>query len=208
MLSSIGYGGITSRNAFLSLLNIYKKETKILETTVGDTTAKALELLNTEQKRKKASLKGILVKGESSLDVHLAKCCSPVPGDKIIGYITRGRGVTIHRVDCSNLSHMQDIERLVDANWEQQTVGTFQVMISVVSYDRNGFMTDVLATLSDMKTSVSAANVQVNDNGITHMKLGIQIRDLQQLEFIMTKIRRIKGVHSVERLQGKRGTKL
>ena len=203
MLSSIGYGGITSRNAFLSLLNIYKKETKILETTVGDTTAKALE-----QKRKKASLKGILVKGESSLDVHLAKCCSPVPGDKIIGYITRGRGVTIHRVDCSNLSHMQDIERLVDANWEQQTVGTFQVMISVVSYDRNGFMTDVLATLSDMKTSVSAANVQVNDNGITHMKLGIQIRDLQQLEFIMTKIRRIKGVHSVERLQGKRGTKL
>lgn len=208
MLSSIGYGGITSRNAFLSLLNIYKKETKILETTVGDTTAKALELLNTEQKRKKASLKGILVKGESSLDVHLAKCCSPVPGDKIIGYITRGRGVTIHRVDCSNLYHMQDIERLVDANWEQQTVGTFQVMISVVSYDRNGFMTDVLATLSDMKTSVSAANVQVNDNGITHMKLGIQIRDLQQLEFIMTKIRRIKGVHSVERLQGKRGTKL
>ena len=137
--------------------------------------------------------------------VHFSKCCNPVPGDEIIGYITRGRGVTIHRLDCPNIVNTDEPERLIEATWIKQTSGTFQVNIEIVSYDRTGLMADILAVLSDNKTSVSSANINVNDAGVATMRLGIQIKDLQQLEYIMTKIRRVKGVHSVERLKGRKG---
>lgn len=139
------------------------------------------------------------------MEVHLAKCCNPVPGDEIIGYITRGRGVTVHRLDCPNIVNTDEPERLIEVTWIKQTSGTFQVNIEIVSYDRTGLMADILAVLSDNKTSVSSANINVNDAGVATMRLGIQIKDLQQLEYIMTKIRRVKGVHSVERLKGRKG---
>ena len=139
------------------------------------------------------------------MEVHLAKCCNPVPGDEIIGYITRGRGVTVHRLDCPNIVNTDEPERLIEVTWIKQTSGTFQVNIEIISYDRTGLMADILAVLSDNKTSVSSANINVNDAGVATMRLGIQIKDLQQLEYIMTKIRRVKGVHSVERLKGRKG---
>ena len=139
------------------------------------------------------------------MEVHLAKCCNPVPGDEIIGYITRGRGVTVHRLDCPNIVNTDEPERLIEVTWIKQTSGTFQVNIEIVSYDRTGLMADILAVLSDNKTSVSSANINVNDAGVATMRLGIQIKDLQQLEYTMTKIRRVKGVHSVERLKGRKG---
>ncbi|MDY4540758.1 MAG: ACT domain-containing protein, partial [Allisonella histaminiformans] len=128
-----------------------------------------------------------------------------VPGDEIIGYITRGRGVTVHRLDCPNIVNTDEPERLIEVTWIKQTSGTFQVNIEIISYDRTGLMADILAVLSDNKTSVSSANINVNDAGVATMRLGIQIKDLQQLEYITTKIRRVKGVHSVERLKGRKG---
>lgn len=205
MFAAVGYGGITPKSVILNLMNIYNKEVKTREAAQGAKSAKAFEQLKTEPKKKQVAPHGILVKGESSLEVHLAKCCNPVPGDEIIGYITRGRGVTIHRLDCPNIVNTDEPERLIEATWIKQTSGTFQVNIEIVSYDRTGLMVDILAVLSDNKTSVSSANINVNDAGVATMRLGIQIKDLQQLEYIMTKIRRVKGVHSVERLKGRKG---
>ena len=205
MFAAVGYGGITPKSVILNLMNIYNKEVKTREAAQGAKSAKAFEQLKTEPKKKQVAPHGILVKGESSLEVHLAKCCNPVPGDEIIGYITRGRGVTIHRLDCPNIVNTDEPDRLIEATWIKQTSGTFQVNIEIVSYDRTGLMVDILAVLSDNKTSVSSANINVNDAGVATMRLGIQIKDLQQLEYIMTKIRRVKGVHSVERLKGRKG---
>ena len=143
----------------------------------------------------------MLVKGESGLDVHLAKCCNPVPGDEIIGYITRLHGVSVHRADCSNAIHFSDKAREISVKWESSTTGTFLVNIKVISYDRTALIADILAVFADMKMIISSANAKVDDNGMAIMKLGIQIKDLHQLDYIMTKIRRIKGVHSVYRSQ-------
>ena len=200
MFAAVGYGGITPKSVILNLMNIYNKEVKTREAAQGAKSAKAFEQLKTEPKKKQ-----VAPHGESSLEVHLAKCCNPVPGDEIIGYITRGRGVTVHRLDCPNIVNTDEPERLIEATWIKQTSGTFQVNIEIVSYDRTGLMADILAVLSDNKTSVSSANINVNDAGVATMRLGIQIKDLQQLEYIMTKIRRVKGVHSVERLKGRKG---
>lgn len=204
LLASVGYGGVSVKAVLLKLIELYKKDNNVQKPIEQLTTAKALENLKMHS-IKKHSQSGILVKGESGLVVHLAKCCNPVPGDSIVGYVTRGRGVSVHRADCPNAVNFNDMDRLVDVEWEEDANEVFLVTIEVVSYDRTGLMADILAVLAGMKLSVAAANVKVQSNGMAVMNLGIQIKDLQQLEFVMTKLRRIKGVHSVRRMHSKRG---
>lgn len=204
LLASVGYGGVSVKAVLLKLIELYKKDNNVQKPIEQLKTAKALENLKMHS-IKKHSQSGILVKGESGLVVHLAKCCNPVPGDSIVGYVTRGRGVSVHRADCPNAVNFNDMDRLVDVEWEEDANEVFLVTIEVVSYDRTGLMADILAVLAGMKLSVAAANVKVQSNGMAVMNLGIQIKDLQQLEFIMTKLRRIKGVHSVRRMHSKRG---
>ena len=204
LLASIGYGGVSMKSVLLKLIELYKKDNNIQKTTDQLKSAKALENLKMHSVKKR-SQNGVLVKGEAGLVVHLAKCCNPVPGDSIVGYVTRGRGVSVHRADCPNAVNFDDMDRLVDVEWEEATNDVFLVTIEVVSYDRTGLMADILAVLAGLKLSVSAANVKVQPDGMAVMDLGIQIKDVQQLEFIMTKLRRIRGVHSVRRMQSKRG---
>ena len=204
LLASVGYGGVSVKAVLLKLIELYKKDNNVQKPIEQLKTAKALENLKMHS-IKKHSQSGILVKGESGLVVHLAKCCNPVPGDSIVGYVTRGRGVSVHRADCPNAVNFNDMDRLVDVEWEEDANEVFLVTIEVVSYDRTGLMADILVVLAGMKLSVAAANVKVQSNGMAVMNLGIQIKDLQQLEFVMTKLRRIKGVHSVRRMHSKRG---
>lgn len=206
LLAAVGYGGISAKSVVLKLIELYKKDNNLQKPAEQLKTAKALENLKMRS-IKKRSQNGILVKGEAGLVVHLAKCCNPVPGDSIVGYVTRGRGVSVHRADCPNAVNFNDVDRLVDVEWEESTGDVFLVTIEVVSYDRTGLMADILAVLAGLKLSVSAANVKVQPSGMAIMDLGIQIKDLQQLDFIMTKLRRIKGVHSVKRMQSKRDVK-
>ena len=205
LLASVGYGGVGAKAVLLKIIELYKKDNNVPQKPAEQLkTAKSLESLKMHNVQKYAQ-NGVLVKGEAGLMVHLAKCCNPVPGDSILGYVTRGRGVSVHRADCPNAMNFNDVDRLVDVEWEQTSNEVFLVTIEVVSYDRTGLMADILAVLAGMKLSVAAANVKVQSNGTAVMDLGIQIKDLQQLEFVMTKLQRIKGVHSVRRMHSKRG---
>ena len=199
LLASVGYGGIPSKSVILKLAEVYKKELNAQKNT-AQKTAKDLENLKMRSVKTRSN-SGILVKGEEGLVVHLAKCCNPVPGDNIVGFVTRGRGVSVHCVDCPNAVNFPDKDRMIDVSWEDQSGGVFLVTIEVISYDRTGLMADILAALTEMKLSVSSANVKVENSGMAVMNLGIQIKDLQQLDYIMTKVRRIKGVHSVRRMR-------
>lgn len=203
LLAAAGYGGISVKTIVVKLIDLYKKDLNEQKTT-GLKTSKDFKNLKMRSLKKRAS-NGILVKGEDGLVVHLSKCCNPVPGDEIIGYVTRGRGVSVHRADCPNAINFVDKDRAIDVEWEQENGGMFLVTIEVVAYDRTGLMADILAVLMELKLSVSSANVKVENTGMAGMNLGIQIKDLQQLEFIMTKIRRIRGVHSVHRMRSSRG---
>ena len=187
----------------LKLIDLYKKDTSP-EKTTSLKSAKDFENLKMRSIKKRSGT-GILVKGQEGLEVHLAKCCNPVPGDKIIGYVTRTKGVSVHRLDCPNTINFINKERQIEVEWEQTTSGMFLVTIEVISYDRTGLMADILAALTEMKLSVSSANVKVENTGMAVMNLGIQIKDLPQLDYIMTKIRRIKGVHSVNRMRSSQG---
>ncbi len=204
LYATVGYGGIPAKSVILKLAELYKKETEEAKPAELVKSAKALESLKMQQVKKHAQ-NGILVKGEAGLVVHLAKCCNPVPGDAIVGYVTRGRGVSVHRADCPNAVNFDDAERLVEVEWEEKGTDVFLVTIRIESDDRTGLMADILATLAAMKLSVSAANVKVQTGGRAVMDLGIQIKDLEQLEYIITKLARIKDVHSVRRMQSRKG---
>lgn len=199
LLASVGFGGLASKSVALKLIDFYQEEIAV-KNVAPKTLEEDVEKLKITNVKSRGG-NGILVKGESGLDVHLAKCCNPVPGDEIIGYITRLHGVSVHRADCSNAIHFSDKAREISVKWESSTTGTFLVNIKVISYDRTALIADILAVFADMKMIISSANAKVDDNGMAIMKLGIQIKDLHQLDYIMTKIRRIKGVHSVYRSQ-------
>ncbi len=199
LVAAVGYGGFAVNTVLIKLLELHKKDVQKQE---EKSSLAAIEKLK-PKKPVKSNGSGILVKGEPGLLVRLAKCCSPVPGDPIIGFITRGRGVSVHRADCPNISNNQnDIDRLIDVEWDYGGNENFEVNMEIVAYDRTGIMADIMATLAEMKISVLSVNAKVNDTKNVTIHMGISIKDLAQFEFITTKIRRLKDVYTVQRYTG------
>ena len=198
LLAAVGYGGFAVNTVLIKLLELHKKDVQKEE---KDHLA-VLDKLKTH-KPSKSGGSGILVKGESGLMVRLAKCCSPVPGDPIIGFITRGRGVSVHRADCPNVTHNQnDLDRLIDVEWDYDGQEKFDVNVEVTAYDRTGVIAEIMAALAEMKVSITSMNARVTDTKTVTLHMGLSIKDLAQLEFISTKIRRLKDVYSVQRFTG------
>lgn len=197
---AVGYGGFAVNTVLIKLLELQKKDLQKQEEQNS-----SLVMLEKLKPRKpvKHSGTGILVKGEPGLLVRLAKCCSPVPGDPIIGFITRGRGVSVHRADCPNVTHGQsDVDRLIDVEWDYEGDERFEVNMEIVAYDRTGIMAEIMAALAELKISILSINAKTSDTKNVVIHMGISIKDLAQFEFIATKIRRLKDVYAVERYTG------
>ena len=200
LAAAVGYGGFAVNTVLIKLLELQKKDLQKQEEQ--NTSLVMLEKLK-PRKPVKHSGTGILVIGEPGLLVRLAKCCSPVPGDPIIGFITRGRGVSVHRADCPNVTHGQsDVDRLIDVEWDYEGDERFEVNMEIVAYDRTGIMAEIMAALAEMKISILSINAKTSDTKNVVIHMGISIKDLAQFEFITTKIRRLKDVYAVERYTG------
>ena len=200
LVAAVGYGGFAVNTVLIKLLELHKKDLQKQEEKTNSLAA--LEKLKTK-KPVKHNGTGILVKGEPGLLVRLAKCCSPVPGDPIIGFITRGRGVSVHRADCPNVTHGQnDVDRLIDVEWDYDGNERFEVNMEIVAYDRTGIMAEIMATLAEMKISILSVNAKTSDTKNVTIHMGISIKDLAQFEFVAIKIRRLKDVYAVERYTG------
>ncbi|MDI6812054.1 MAG: bifunctional (p)ppGpp synthetase/guanosine-3',5'-bis(diphosphate) 3'-pyrophosphohydrolase [Desulfitobacteriaceae bacterium] len=147
---------------------------------------------------------GVLVKGIDNLLVRFSHCCNPLPGDDIIGYITRGRGVSIHRRDCANFlaRSLEDRERVVEVMWDDNTDTTYAVDIHVSVGDRARLVTDVMNAVMDTRTNMLGINAHVSKDRVAHIQLRLEIRNLEHLNFVMSRIRRVKDVLEVERISG------
>lgn len=199
LLAAIGYGGVTLKTVATKLIEIYKDEQK------KDTNKNLSELL-AELKPRKSKAKsshGILVKGEEGILVKLAKCCNPVPGDPIVGYITRGRGISIHRLDCQNISiDKEDSDRLIDVSWDIEVDSVYTVSLEIHCTNKTGIMADIMNITSESKININSINAKSNNESDAVIALGIDVKNTDQLEDIINKIRRIKGVYSVRRFIG------
>ena len=199
MFAACGYGGIPVSTVLLRLIELYKKSKEAEESKRS--TEQIIEKLKSQGQKKTKNGTGVLVKGEAGVMVRMAKCCNPVPGDDIIGYITRGRGVSVHRCDCSSMGHTpEDLERMIEVSWDGSSGESFHVGIDIQAYDRNGLLMEVMAVLSELKITITNINAKVQeDTKNVSINVTVDIRDISQLDFVMTKLRRIREVYTVQR---------
>ena len=199
MFAACGYGGIPVSTVLLRLIELYKKSKEAEESK--HSTEQIIEKLKAQGPKTTKNGTGVLVKGEAGVMVRMAKCCSPVPGDDIIGYITRGRGVSIHRSDCTSLGHTpEDLERMIEVSWDGSSGESFHVGIDIQAYDRNGLLMEVMAVLSELKITITNINAKVQEDTKT-VSINVVV-DISQLDFVMTKLRRIREVYTVQRSRG------
>lgn len=198
LLATLGYGGVTLNTVMSKLVDIYKREQQL--TTTKDLAQVLAELK--PRKSKARSSHGILVKGEEGIMVKLARCCNPIPGDPVIGYITRGSGISVHRADCPNVlsNNPEEQQRLIEVAWDVGINDVYKVNIMITSGDRPGIMSEIMNIVSEAKVNISSLNCHTDKNKIAILHMGLDIVSLEQLEYVMNKIRRMKGVFTVERV--------
>lgn len=203
LLSAVGFGGIPVNNVLMRLIEMQKKEDD--KEAAKKNTVELIERMKKKETvaKPKGSSSSVLVKGEAGVMVRMAQCCNPVPGDDIVGYITRGRGVSIHRSDCPNIGTSEsDMDRMIEVSWDEGTHDSFMVGIEVTAYDSPGILMEIMANLSEMKVNISSVNAKANENRMVDVSMSVDVKDLAQLDFVMTKMRRIKDVYSVRRIRG------
>jgi len=150
----------------------------------------------------KKGSQGVRIKDVDNVMIRFSRCCNPLPGDKIIGYITRGRGVSIHREDCPNvkLYFLEEPERMVEAAWDEAEKSSFQVEIMITALDRAKLAMDVINIVNDAKIHINALNARARKNGSAVIDLKIEINNLEQLNVLIEKIKRVKDIVDVRRV--------
>lgn len=194
MYATIGYSGITASQIVTRLTEKAKREKEKL-------TVKDLESRQPHIEKKKKLDDGIKVKGVDNLLVRFSKCCNPVPGDEIIGYITRGRGVSIHRVDCTNIINETDDNRLIDVEWDidDDQPTAYSANIEVTGKDREGLLNEVLQAVSETKTLMTAVSGRANKDQLVTILITVQITDTEHLQTVIARIKRVKDIYDVKR---------
>jgi len=187
MYASIGYGGFTVNQILLKLIDFYNKE---LSAT------KALQI--TEGKKAKLDSNGIVIMGHDDLLVRVAKCCNPVPGDEIVGFISRGRGVAIHRKSCPNLKNIESF-RLVDAQWKGNLKSAFVVALQIETKNTSGLLAEITKIIFESKTSINSLNARVDKHNNGIINLAINVTSMKQIEDLTSQIKKIPSVDKVFR---------
>ena len=195
MYSSVGFGSITAGKVITRMIEEYKKTHK------EDDLEKTLEELAKERTNKpKPSQNGIIVKGIDNCLVKLSKCCNPVPGDEIIGYITRGRGVSVHRTDCVNTKNLlEEKDRIIDVYWSDNEKTAYSVDIEVYANDRAGLLADIIKVIGDNKCNLMAVSSKANKEKIAVTELTVEVEDIEGLNQVLKALRKIDSVYEVKR---------
>ncbi|WP_416046555.1 RelA/SpoT family protein [Propioniciclava soli] len=145
---------------------------------------------------------GVVVQGDAGLQTKLAKCCLPVPGDPIVGFVTRGDGISVHREDCTNVTALRRMsDRMVDVSWAPTTDAAFTVAVQLEGIDRQGMLSDVTRVLSELHTSIASVSANATPDHVFTMQLTFQVADPSLLETVMTGLRRLPGVYEVNRVK-------
>ncbi|MCR5829520.1 MAG: bifunctional (p)ppGpp synthetase/guanosine-3',5'-bis(diphosphate) 3'-pyrophosphohydrolase [Lachnospiraceae bacterium] len=204
--AAIGHGGLKEGQIVSRLKEEYDKQNRkeVTDEKVLETIAEITQ----EKKAILASKGSIIVQGINDVAVHFSKCCSPVPGDEIVGYVTRGRGVSIHRTDCINIINLSEEERmrLVPAEWNEtkNKAGSelFTAEINIYSRNRAGVLLDISRVLTENDIVISSMNVRTSKQGTATITIGFDIPDTGMLQTIIGKLRNIEGIIDIERSMG------
>ncbi len=197
MYASIGFGGISATKILARLLEKYNDEHE------EENFTKKIEELVTYKPTYKPSKTGVIVKGIDNCLVKLSKCCNPLPGDSIIGYITKGRGVSVHRTNCPNINELlEDEERIIDVCWYDDVKGSYIVDVEIFATDRGGLLKDILKQVETTKTNLVGVNSRTTKEKIAIINLSIQTENITELKKLVTQINKVESVYEVKRKRG------
>lgn len=196
--SAVGYGGISSSKIVTRLKEEYKKTIKAEDVEQEPNEEEAQS--KNEKRKKNVPESGIIVKGIDNCLVRLSRCCNPVPGDNIIGYITRGRGVSVHRADCTNiLSNLSSDGRLIEVKWYTANNVAYKADINIMANDRASLLMEITNTIAEAKIHLKAINARTTRDQLAVINLTLEIIDTEQLEKIIKKLKKVDSVFEVTR---------
>ena len=196
MYAAVGFNGITAQQVVNRLAEKMRKQREQEE---------AIEKIRVEMKSnqpRKQTESGVIVRGIDNMMIRLSRCCNPVPGDSILGFITKGRGVSVHRADCPNIQSIKT-DRLIPVEWENAGAPenkAYQIDIEVQAYDRTGLINEVMHMVSETKTTIIAVNGRADDNKIAIINLSIMIPHISHLNRVVDRIKQLPDVYSVSRV--------
>ena len=205
LLASVGHGGLKEGQVVNKLVEENEKRKKA-EVTDNDVLEGIVQQEAKNKDKYKKTRGGIVVKGIHDVAVRFSKCCNPVPGDEIVGFVTRGRGVTIHRTDCVNVLNFpeNERERLIEAEWEQvdSSADKYSTEINIFACNRTGLIVDISRIFTEANIDVKFMNSRVNKKGIATINLGFDIHGKDELNRLVEKLRNIEGVTDIARTAG------
>lgn len=197
LYAALGYGSVTLSQVIPRLKEFYKDYYNIddekFENEKFNETPPA-------PRRKKRITQGVSIRGVDNVKIRFAKCCNPVPGDEIIGYITRGRGLSIHRKDCPNILDLTGQERFIDVEWDTDEKAEYPVEIQIKATDRPGLLTEITQGITDSNISLLSLNARTSKEKLVLINMTLEIKDTEQLRELMKRIRKLKGVIDVYRV--------
>lgn len=204
-LATVGHGGLKEGQIINRMYEEYKKDhlTQITDEEVMQSIQESKD--KASEKRSKS---GIIVKGLYDVAVHFSKCCSPVPGDEIVGFVTRGRGVSIHRTDCINIINLSEMERerLLDAEWQQdgdrEGNGLYLAEIKIYGNDRTGLLVDITKVFTEREINISGIHSKTSKQGVATIDVSFEIKGRAELSSLIEKLRLIESVIDIERTTG------
>ena len=195
MYAAVGFGANSSVKIIARMLQEYRKEHQ-----EEDIEEKMEQLNKQKEKKQKPSSSGVVVKGIDNCLVKLSKCCNPLPGDEIVGYITKGRGVSVHRKDCVNVKDLLTEEnRMIDVKWYEETKENYNVNIEVLANDRGGLLIDVLNAIKETKAKLMGVSTKTTKDRIAIMDINIEVENIEELNKVIRTIRKVDSVYEVRR---------
>ena len=201
VLAAIGHGGLKEGQVVNRLMEEYQKDHK--KEITDETILETLSGMPSQKVHIAKSKSGIIVKGIDDMAVRFSKCCNPVPGDEIVGFVTRGRGMSIHRTDCVNMLHLSaaERERLIDAEWEGagDNGGQYLAELKMYAHDRQGLLMDISKIFTEAKLDVKSMNVRTSKKGTATLDMGFIVHGRDELNRVIDKLRQVEGVLDIER---------
>ncbi len=207
ILAGIGAGKLSAKQIGTKLLKLMAKDGEVAKPEPAEPDFPLSQPMIAPRSKRRKTGGGVKVKGIDDVLVRLANCCHPVPGDKIIGFVTRGRGVSVHRLDCPNARELlSSPERIIEVDWDLGTETAFQVEIFVEAMDRLRLLQDVTSTLAESGVNILASSTTTHRDGLVDMRFLFELGDLSRIDHILRELRTSEGVFEARRMQPGEGT--
>lgn len=194
LYAGLGFGSISINQVMSKLVELYKKENKEKNPITP-------EQIKTQSRPRRQSQDGITVKGADNLKVRFAKCCNPVPGDDIVGYITIGRGISVHRADCANIVNLENDSRIIDVKWDKEEGASYSTEIEVKALDKSNVISDVANKINDSKLNLHSLSARTTKDSDLYLDLVVEISNKEELRSLIAKLKKIQNVIDVYRVK-------